>query len=199
VGAGGCPTLTLALTQTLIDDLNSKKRYAEAATVLLDYAGDVRQAVIAYVEGNLFADARRVVSSPFSLAEEIMKIVFLLGLSACRAGTDGRDRSPWRTRNQIATGRRSGRNEISALEADSSCSGAQGQKGRTARYGLFFFSSERELTAEFDVCVCVFADVFYGNDDVDLHNIDVMTDVSMAPTAFTRYTAAPSTASKKSR
>lgn len=46
----------------LTDDLSSKKRYAEAATVLLDYAGDVRQAVIAYVEGNLFADARRVVS-----------------------------------------------------------------------------------------------------------------------------------------
>jgi elongator complex protein 1 len=43
--------------------LSSKKRYAEAATVLLDYAGDVRQAVIAYVEGNFFADARRIVSS----------------------------------------------------------------------------------------------------------------------------------------
>ena len=42
-------------------------------------------------------------------------------------------------------------------------------------------------------------DAFYGNDDVDLHNIDVVTDVSIAPTAFTRYTAAPSTASKKSR
>lgn len=49
--------------QVCADDLSSKKRYAEAATVLLDYAGDVRQAVIAYVEGNLFADARRIVSS----------------------------------------------------------------------------------------------------------------------------------------
>jgi len=42
-------------------------------------------------------------------------------------------------------------------------------------------------------------EAFYGSDDVDLHNIDVMTDVSMAPTAFTRYTAAPSATSKKSR
>ena len=47
--------------------------------------------------------------------------------------------------------------------------------------------------------MCFFPDAFYGSDDVDLHNIDVMTDVSMAPTAFTRYTAAPSTTSKKSR
>lgn len=47
----------------LADELSSKKRYAEAAVVSLDYAEDVRQAVIAYVEGNLFADARRIVSS----------------------------------------------------------------------------------------------------------------------------------------
>lgn len=50
-----------------------------------------------------------------------------------------------------------------------------------------------------DVWCARFTDAFYGDDNVDLHNIDVMTDVSMAPTAFTRYTAAPSTASKKSR
>ena len=53
----------LGTDRTFVDDLNSKKRYAEAATVLLDYARDVRQAVIAYVEGNFFADARRIVSS----------------------------------------------------------------------------------------------------------------------------------------
>ena len=41
-------------------------------------------------------------------------------------------------------------------------------------------------------------DAFYGVEDTDLHNVDVMTDVSMAPTAFTRYTQAPSTASKAS-
>ena len=61
-----------------------------------------------------------------------------------------------------------------------------------------FLLGKRELTVELDMCVTV-SDAFYGDDDVDLHNIDVMTDISMAPTAFTRYTAAPSTASKKSR
>ena len=61
-------------TRILTDDLGSKKRYAEAATVLIDYVGDVRQAVIAYVEGNFFADARRIVGPPVSLAEEIMDL-----------------------------------------------------------------------------------------------------------------------------
>ena len=41
-------------------------------------------------------------------------------------------------------------------------------------------------------------DAFYGAEDVDLHNVDVMTDVSMAPTTFTRYTVAPSAMSKSS-
>ena len=91
----------------LIDDLSSKKRYAEAATVLLDYAGDVRQAVIAYVEGNLFADARRIVSLVHSLPSSgggfIDDMSSGLGLSPCYAGTHGRNHSPWRPRNQIAT------------------------------------------------------------------------------------------------
>ena len=57
----------------MADELSSKKRYAEAAAVFLDYAEDVRQAVIAYVEGNFFADARRIVSPLFlvSAAENI--------------------------------------------------------------------------------------------------------------------------------
>jgi hypothetical protein len=43
-------------------------------------------------------------------------------------------------------------------------------------------------------------DEFFGVEDTALHNVDVMTDVSMAPTAFTRYTQAPSTTlSKKSK
>ena len=42
-------------------------------------------------------------------------------------------------------------------------------------------------------------DAFYGTEDVNLHNVDVMTDVSMAPTAFTRYTVAPSVTSKASK
>ncbi|TBU27865.1 IkappaB kinase complex IKAP component [Dichomitus squalens] len=41
-------------------------------------------------------------------------------------------------------------------------------------------------------------DAFYGVEDTDLHNVDVMTDISMAPTTFTRYTVAPSTVSKAS-
>lgn len=44
-----------------LEELSSKRRHAEAARVFLDYAGDVRQAVIAFSEGNLFAEARRTV------------------------------------------------------------------------------------------------------------------------------------------
>jgi elongator complex protein 1 len=42
-------------------------------------------------------------------------------------------------------------------------------------------------------------DAFYNFDDPTLHNVDVMTDVSMAPTTFTRYTVAPSATSKASK
>ena len=44
------------------EDLVSKKRHSEAARVLLDYSKDVREAVIALVQGNHFSEARRVVS-----------------------------------------------------------------------------------------------------------------------------------------
>lgn len=63
---------------------------------------------------------------------------------------------------------------------------------------LVLWFRQRTNSRQHIVCLC-FLDAFYGDDAVDLHNVDVMTDVSMAPTAFTRYTAAPSTASKKSR
>lgn len=45
------------------------------------------------------------------------------------------------------------------------------------------------------------SEAFYGtqDDNADLHNVDVMTDISMAPTAFTRYTVAPSAMSKSSK
>ncbi|KAF8633329.1 hypothetical protein AX17_004501 [Amanita inopinata Kibby_2008] len=42
-------------------------------------------------------------------------------------------------------------------------------------------------------------DAFYGTEDPTLHNIDVMTDVSMTGTMFTRYTVAASTLSKTSK
>lgn len=42
-------------------------------------------------------------------------------------------------------------------------------------------------------------DSFYGTEQANMHNVDVMTDISMAPTAFTRYTVAPTTTSKASK
>jgi len=48
----------------LPEDLSSKKRYPEAARVLLDYSKDVRLAVIALVQGHHFSEARRIVSIP---------------------------------------------------------------------------------------------------------------------------------------
>lgn len=41
--------------------------------------------------------------------------------------------------------------------------------------------------------------MFYGTEDVALQNIDVMTDVSMPATAFTRYTVAPTATSRSSK
>lgn len=50
------------------------------------------------------------------------------------------------------------------------------------------------------VGLCRYGDAFYGvEDNPVLENVDVMTDVSMAPTAFTRYTVAPTSASRSSR
>lgn len=43
----------------------SRKRYPEAARVLLDYAKDIREAVIALVNGNQFSEAQRVVECLF--------------------------------------------------------------------------------------------------------------------------------------
>lgn len=43
-------------------------------------------------------------------------------------------------------------------------------------------------------------DAFYGmEEDANLHNVDVMTDVSMPATAFTRYTVAPTSMSRSSK
>ena len=50
----------------ILEDLCGKKRYQDAARVLLDYAQDVREAVIALVQGNLFSEARRIVSLAIS-------------------------------------------------------------------------------------------------------------------------------------
>jgi hypothetical protein len=45
----------------MVEDLSSKKRYSEAARVLFDYAKDIREGVIALVQGNYFSEARRIV------------------------------------------------------------------------------------------------------------------------------------------
>ncbi|TFK25707.1 pol II transcription elongation factor [Coprinopsis marcescibilis] len=58
---------------------------------------------------------------------------------------------------------------------------------------------QRERIRELRIKKVEEPDAFYGTEDVTLQNIDVMTDVSMAPTAFTRYTIAPSTASRVSK
>lgn len=44
-----------------IEELLSKKRFSDAARVLIDYACDVNQAVAALVQGNEFSEARRIV------------------------------------------------------------------------------------------------------------------------------------------
>ena len=49
----------------LTEDLGSKKRYTEAGQVLLDYASDVREAIVTLVQGNQFSEARRIVSSKY--------------------------------------------------------------------------------------------------------------------------------------
>lgn len=44
------------------DELLTKKRYDEAARVFLDYSGSVRSCINALLQGNLFSEARRIVS-----------------------------------------------------------------------------------------------------------------------------------------
>ena len=60
------------------EDLTSKKRYSEAARVLLDYAQDSRQAVIALVQGNSFSEARRIVSQIAVIGSTIVYLVVYL-------------------------------------------------------------------------------------------------------------------------
>lgn len=59
----------VAMAYRVAEDLGSKKRFSEAAQVLLDYAQDTREAIIALVQGNLFSEARRIVSSLFDSFE----------------------------------------------------------------------------------------------------------------------------------
>ncbi|KAL5512586.1 hypothetical protein ACEPAG_3239 [Sanghuangporus baumii] len=145
------------LTHRLADELLSKKRYEEAARVFLDHAKSVRHCVSALAQGNMFSEARRIISlhrEP-SLLEEIVQPATL---DTCAQISEDLDEMRTQIRKQLERIR-----ELRIKKTDE-------------------------------------PDAFYGlDDDPTLHSVDVMTDVSMAPTAFTRYTAAPSTASKASK
>ncbi|KIJ95118.1 hypothetical protein K443DRAFT_683304 [Laccaria amethystina LaAM-08-1] len=45
----------------LTEDLVSKKRHPSPGRVLLDYSKDTCEVVIAFVQGNMFSEARRIV------------------------------------------------------------------------------------------------------------------------------------------
>lgn len=62
----------LAQLMLFTEELLSKKRYLEAARVFTDYAGDIRQAVIALVQGNEFSEARRIVSMSMYLGQYLV-------------------------------------------------------------------------------------------------------------------------------
>lgn len=64
----------VATAYRVAEDLGSKKRYTEAGQVLLDYAEDVREAVIILVQGNQFSEARRIITlnEHYELLEEII-------------------------------------------------------------------------------------------------------------------------------
>lgn len=63
------------------------------------------------------------------------------------------------------------------------------EPGEFLSQSIIYFDAERFNTIE----------SFYGVEDSNLQNVDVMTDISMPETAFTRYTVAPSAASKSSK
>ncbi|KAG1716214.1 hypothetical protein ID866_954 [Astraeus odoratus] len=138
------------------EELLSKKRYSEAARVLMDYAHDDHQAVIALVQGNEFSEARRIVV--LSGKQQLLQDVIM----------------------------------PAALEMKGQLSEDLNEMREQIRKQVVRL---RELRVK----KIQEPDVFYGTEDTTLHNVDVMTDVSMAPTAFTRYTAAPSITSKASK
>ncbi|KIK96350.1 hypothetical protein PAXRUDRAFT_138652 [Paxillus rubicundulus Ve08.2h10] len=143
------------IAHRITNELLSKKRYPEAARVFIDYAGDVRQAVIALVQGNEFSEARRIVS--LHSKPELLEDVVLPGA--------------FEGRSQLADDLTEMREQLHK---------------QVSRLKELRVKKTEEPGA------------FYGTEDTNLHNVDVMTDVSMAPTAFTRYTVAASVTSKAS-
>ncbi|KAF7362473.1 polymerase II transcription elongation factor [Mycena venus] len=139
-----------------LEDLASKKRHSDAARVLLDYSKDVREAVIALVQGNCFSEARRIVTLTDS--QTLLTDVIYPG----------------------------------ALESRAQISEDIGEMRDQLRKQLQRIRELRVKKAEEP-------DAFYGMADDNLHNVDVVTDVSMPATAFTRYTVAPTSMSKSSK
>ncbi|KAJ7072902.1 pol II transcription elongation factor [Mycena amicta] len=139
------------------DDIVAMGYRVAAARVLLDYAQDTREAVIALVQGNLFSEARRVATLQDS--PELLIDVIHPGALESRA--------------QIAEDLEEMREQL---------------------------RKQLNRIRELRVKKVEEPDAFYSvDDDVNLHNVDAMTDVSMAPTAFTRYTVAPTTMSRASK
>ncbi|KAK1230942.1 putative elongator complex protein 1 [Marasmius sp. AFHP31] len=138
------------------EDLVSKKRFAEAARVLLDYVDDARMAIITLVQGNEFSEARRIATLKRK-PEFVTEIIHPAALESRAQITEDVSEMREQLRKQL--------NRIRELRI-------------------------KKIEEP---------DEFYGVEDTALHNVDVMTDVSMAPTAFTRYTVAPSTASRTSK
>ncbi|KAG6878289.1 hypothetical protein C0992_008296 [Termitomyces sp. T32_za158] len=148
----------IATGYRVAEDLTSKKRHSEAARVLLDYAKDIREAIIAYVQGNHFSEARRIIA--LQRKPELMEdVVHPAALESCNQITEDINECLDQLRKQL--------NRIRELRIR-----------KVQEPGEILFSLSQ---------------------DVALHNVDVMTDVSMAPTAFTRYTVAPTTTSRSSR
>lgn len=138
------------------EDLVSKKRHSDAGRVLLDYSKDTREAVIAFVQGNMFSEARRIatLSSKAELLEDVIHP------------------AAFESRAQLSE-------EVGEMQAQ--------LRKQVDRLRELRIKKEEE------------PDVFYGTEDVALQNIDVMTDVSMPATAFTRYTVAPTATSRSSK
>ncbi|KAJ3932076.1 MAG: IkappaB kinase complex IKAP component [Lentinula lateritia] len=138
------------------EDLVSKKRFAEAARVILDYTSDVKTAVITLVQGNEFSEALRITTlkRESKLIEDVVHPGALESMA------------------QIVE-------DVTEMKEQ--------------------LNKQLNRIRELRVKKVEEPDEFYGFEDTALHNVDVMTDVSMAPTAFTRYTVAPSAVSRSSK
>lgn len=177
------------------EELTSKKRYQEAARVYLDYAKDVRSATIALVQGNQFSEARRLVST--LLLTPYMNTRFIEVFSDHFTSTARAVRRCCISRcfwESVPNCRRHQWDERPVEETTPENTGASCQEGRRTGWALDLDSFTWNQSLKLDA-----VDAFYGVEDTDLHNVDVMTDISMAPTMFTRYTVAPSAASRSSK